>query len=207
VERSAEANNVSVPTILLAVLIAVVILNSIALLALAADVGRLRLRLDPSSSELAVVPNEGLAIAAGAPVGELLTMPGDVPIAVQTGTRLLVFVAASCDPCRRLWPDLKRFAKEGAHPVTVVVGDDPAEFLGDRNVTVVFDRDGGIASRWRVRRTPFLYFVADGHVRAKGVANRYEQIITLLDGRGRAGPDEWATLEVSPMPVVGDPPQ
>jgi hypothetical protein len=195
----------NVPIVLLAVLVTVVILNSLALLALAADLGRLRLRLDPSSSELAVVPNEGLAIAAGIPPGELRAIPGDVPIPMRTGTRLVVFVAASCDPCRRLWPDLTRFAKEGTQPVTVIVGDDPAEFLSDDRVTVVFDHDGSIASSWRVRRTPFLYFVADGVVRAKGVANRYEQVITLLDGRGRPGPEEWAGLSAPVTPAASDP--
>jgi hypothetical protein len=183
-----------VPAPLLALLVALVILNSIALLALAADMGRLRLRLDPSSSDLAVVPDEGLAIGSPAPSRELMGMPGDVPISMHDGTRVVAFLSASCAPCRALWPELRRYARDEKHPVTVVIGDDPADFLSDGRASVVFDRDGAITSRWRVRRTPFVYFVAAGVVRAKGVVNRYEQIVTLLDGRGRAGPDEWTDV-------------
>ena len=87
----------------------------------------------------------------------------------------------------------------------LIVGDDPVFFGHDAgDIPVVFDTKGEVAAKWQVRRTPFVYVAIGGFIRAKGVANRYDQVVTLLDGHGAAGPREWSQPP-TPSGPDGDP--
>lgn len=173
------------------------IITAVAVVVLGVEMGRLLIRLDPARSDLALVPGEGLAAGDRLPTLEVRQFPTGTPVNVAEST-LLIFVANSCEPCRALWPGVIRMATRRTDlKVVAVVADDPLGFRGDadgegpNNLAIVFDNTGEMAGAYGVRRTPFAYVVWGGLIRAKGVVNRYEHLVTLLEGHGLPAPPAW----------------
>ena len=182
---------------LLAAVTILTIVTAAGLLVVAVELGRLMIRLDPSRSDMALVPGEGLERGDHVPDVHLTSFPDGSALSMTAGPTLLVFVAASCEPCRRLWPGLGRLARQRKDlSVIAVVADDPLGLGGNgrvgERVATVFDSRGDIAAAFGVRRTPFAYVIWAGLVRAKGVVNRQEHVVTLLEGHGLPAPTEWA---------------
>jgi methylamine dehydrogenase accessory protein MauD len=106
---------------------------------------------------------------------------------------LLVFAMPDCAPCRALMPDLARFARLQMPELSTVIvaGANDAlngEFgaVAGPDVAVLGQRDLVITTKYRVRSTPFAFYLdASGTVRAKGITNRFGDLEELVS-RGRA---------------------
>jgi len=130
---------------------------AVALLALAREIGMLRLRLGPSSA--LEIPSEGPELGARvAPVHRRVPGP-------RTELALAVFVSGSCRICRGLEPAIDSLAREPAFAVEVF--DE--------------DTDAGAWSAMSVPGSPYAVVTdLDGVVLAKGTFNNLAQLESVL---------------------------
>ena len=125
-----------------------------AVLALAREVGLLRLRL---------APEVALDVAGeGPPLGSQVELSGD---ARDTRMTLAVFSSEGCRLCRALQPTLASFAKEPA--ISLLVFDEV--------------RDADVWRRLNVPGSPYAVVVDEGgEVRAKGTFNTHGQLEAIV---------------------------
>lgn len=142
----------------LAALAVVVAILVVLVLALYRQVGVLEGRLGPRAAlELA---EEGPPLGRPAPAHAALA---------RRGPELVAFSSPGCRLCSELAPALDVLEREGL-PV----------------LRVNEDVDAGVFSDFRVPGTPFVVYIADGLVAAKGLVNTLEQIEELVEmGEGR----------------------
>lgn len=130
---------------------------AVAVLALARELGVLRLRLGPESA---------LDVAGeGPPVGERVALPSSFERPAGAQLSLAIFSSDGCRLCRSL------------EPVIAAFGHDP------RLAVEVFDevRDADLWRAWRIPGSPFAVAVdRDGAVHAKGTFNTYGQLESIL---------------------------
>ena len=130
---------------------------AVAVLALAREVGMLRLQLGPQSA--LEIPQEG------PPVGERLGLMAAIPAGPEASLRLAVFVSDGCHVCGTLEPSIE------------ALGRDPVVALR------VFE-EARDAEAWTEARSPGApYAVAadlDGTVLAKGTFNNLAQLESVL---------------------------
>jgi hypothetical protein len=133
---------------------------TVLVLALYRQVGVLEGRLGPRSAlELA---EEGPELGGPAP---------ELPGLARRGRELVAFASPGCRLCAELEPALRALAREGL-PVRAVNEHEDARAFG----------------RYRVPGTPFVVFLVDGVVAAKGLVNTLEQIEELIGtGEDRLG--------------------
>lgn len=143
----------------LAALALVVAVLVVLVLALYRQVGVLEARLGPRAAlELA---DEGPPLGATAPALAGLA---------RSGPELVAFASPGCRLCAEIEPALQALGREGL-PVYAVVEDQQPEAFG----------------RYRVPGTPYVAYLEDGIVAAKGLVNTLEQIEELIaTGRERA---------------------
>lgn len=134
--------------IAVAVLAAAVVLLAVLVLALYRQVGVLSLRLGP---RLALeLEDEGPPLQRAAPALRGLT---------RRGPELVAFSSPSCRLCAELAPGLRALARDGL-PLHELLEDDHAD----------------VFARWGVPGTPYVVYVEDGIVAAKGLVNTLEQV-------------------------------
>jgi hypothetical protein len=149
--HGAPSGDVLVPAAIALLALAVVVLG-VLVLALYRQVGVLTQRLGPRAAlELA---EEGPPL--GAPPPPLAGLR-------RAGPELVAFMSAGCRLCGEVQPGLRALAREG---------------LAVRTVDEAADRD--VFARWTVPGTPFVVYVVDGVVAAKGLVNSLEQIDGLI---------------------------
>ena len=137
----------------LAVLGILVIGLALAVVALFRQVGVLSLRLAPQTAlELL---DEGPAIGEPAPL---------LPELTRMGQELVAFVSLNCKMCLEVLPGLRALDRDTL-PVHWVREDTEEDVFAD----------------WAVPGTPYVVYVVDGIVRAKGLVNTLEQIDWVLD--------------------------
>jgi hypothetical protein len=121
---------------------------AVLVLALYRQVGVLSLRLGPRVA--LELEDEGPPLGAPAPPLRGLA---------RRGPELVAFASPSCRLCAELAPGLRALAREGLPLHELVEG-----------------ADGGAFSRWRVPGTPYVVYLEDGIVAAKGLVNTLEQV-------------------------------
>lgn len=143
----------------------------IAVMALAREVGMLRLRLGPTAA--LEIPDEGPR------VGATVDLPDRFPSLDPAGIALAVFTSEGCSVCRGLAPAISSL--EGDPHLGVEVFDEVAD-----------------ADVWRelgVPGSPFVVAVdADGVVLAKGTFNNLAQLESVIATAGRRRADLEARL-------------
>lgn len=129
----------------------------VALLALAREVGLLRLRLAPESA--LEVAEEGPPLGARVALDERFETGGDAPLAVA------IFSSEGCRLCQTLKPVVAAFARDPL--VTVAIFDEV--------------RDAEVWRELGIPGSPFAVALdRDGAVRAKGTFNTYGQLESIL---------------------------
>jgi hypothetical protein len=140
----------------------------VAVLALAREVGMLRLRLGPGSA--LEIPEEGPALGVRSDLIERLEVNSTTDLA------LAVFLSEACPVCRSLEPAISSLAREPS--LAVAVFDEYSD-----------------AEVWRAHEVPGSPFAValdgDGTVRAKGTFNNLAQLESVLaTAERRRGEDE-----------------
>ena len=121
-------------------------------LALYRQVGVLSLRLGPRVA--LELEDEGPPLGTPAPALRGLA---------RRGPELVSFASASCRLCAELAPGLRALAREGT----------PLHELQEH-------ADSDAFARWKVPGTPYVVYVEDGIVAAKGLVNTLEQVDGLM---------------------------
>ena len=150
-DRAGPSRDVLVGVALALLGLAVVVLF-VLLMALYRQVGVLEARLGtPSALELA---GEGPPL--GTPAPELLPLE-------RRGPELVAFASPGCRLCLELEPALRALERDGL-PVH----------------SVIEDEQPGVFADYRVPGTPFVVYLVDGVVAARGLVNTLEQVEELI---------------------------
>lgn len=137
---------------------------AVAVLALAREVGMLRLRLGPDSA--LEIPGEGPELGASSPLIERFSLGPEAQLA------LAVFVSEGCRVCHALEPAISSLARE--------------PYLAVLTLAEGRDRDAWLQAR--VPGSPFAVALAlDGTVLAKGTFNNLAQLESVLGAAERRG--------------------
>ena len=136
------------------------------------------------------VAGDGLALGSRAPDFNLPNVSGQpVSLADYRGKPLLlVFASVNCAPCRKLVPDLHRFAAERRDELGVLflcrgTADEARGFANElvMQVPVASHPDEELPEKYKARVTPFAFIVdGEGVIKAKGLANNYQHLETLV---------------------------
>jgi len=136
----------------------------------------------------------GLPVGAPTPAWEMTTPDGETATsATFTGRRhLVVFADADCRACDELVPAVLRAAVDGQLPPLAVIGrgepsaTPPAWRSASARVAVGCERDGAVATAFRVDVSPHLFVIDEGgFVVAQGGADDLDGVRALLrEGEG-----------------------
>lgn len=172
-----------------AVLWVLVIALTIAVFALARQIGVLYERVAPMG---ALTIDDGPKVGDLAPVFNLTALDG---AKVQVGapgpySSLLFFVSPTCPVCKKLLPVLRSIARDEAKWLRVVLASDGDEAKQRafyekaelRDFPYVLSTDLGMA--WKVAKLPYAVLTDEqGRVRAKGLINSREQLESLFTAK------------------------
>lgn len=176
-------------TFVVAVLVLMVIGLTVALFALARQVGVLFERVSPMG---ALVNDTGPKVGDASPVWRLKSLTGaDVTIGPRPERSTLVFfLSPTCPVCKKLLPVLQsvRTAEKGWMDVVLASDGERAkherfiETAGLKAFPYVLSEELGIS--YRVSRLPFAVLIDPaGTIRAKGLVNNREQLESLFNAK------------------------
>jgi methylamine dehydrogenase accessory protein MauD len=165
---------------------ALVVVLSLAVLALARQVGILHERVSPMG---ALMMDTGPKVGDPAPRLDLLGLGGQ-PVAIgatAAKSTLLFFLSPTCPVCRKLLPLLRSLRQAEAQRLEVVLASDgpPPEHQAYRRKQGIEDLPYVLSTElgmtFRVAKLPYAVLIdGGGTVRAKGLVNSREQLESLI---------------------------
>jgi methylamine dehydrogenase accessory protein MauD len=165
-----------------------IVLLTVAVLALARQVGVLHERLAPMG---ALTMDHGPEVGTVAPVFELPALTGGMlGVGRATGrSQLIFFLSPTCPVCKKLLPVL-RALRSGERDTDVILASD-----GEQPEHLAFYRRENLAPfpyvlspalglTYKISKLPYAVLIGpDGRIAAKGLVNNREQIESLLVAR------------------------
>ena len=164
----------------------VVILQGVAILALARQIGVLHDRVAPAG---ALTTQAGPGVGEQSPRLEVHAMAGN---AITVGGKLaagkallMLFVSSTCPICKKLIPIAKNFARSERLDVLFIGDADPVE---QRKLIVEFELDEHcfvngpeVGMTYRIDKLPYAVLLDDaGMIAAKGLVNSREHFESLI---------------------------
>ncbi|TCO69565.1 thioredoxin-like domain-containing protein [Rhodovulum euryhalinum] len=175
-------------TFLVAVLFVIVIALTVALFALARQVGVLFERIAPMG---ALVNDSGPRVGQATPRFTLASLTGPAPVEIgprEGRATLVFFLSPTCPVCKKLLPILKSARTGEAGWLDIVLASDGEEprlrrFIQTADLTEFpFVNSTELGLAYRVSRLPFaVLLAADGTIRSKGLINSREQLDSLFN--------------------------
>jgi len=178
-----------------AILWAVVIMETLAILALARQIGILHTRIGPTGARMS---NPGLELGTVAPTFNEHDLNGrPVTLGSERGRpTMLVFISPSCPSCRDLIPALRSVHYHEKKHVDIIAvsiaGDESknqeyASLHGMDSVHYIISP--ALASMYEVPVTPYAVLVdSEGKVYTKGLVNQIEHLESLLNALDEGHP-------------------
>lgn len=176
----------------------VVLLLTVAMLALVRQVGMMNRRIQPWGARVTPL---GPQIGQEAPSFDVADVEGRM-VRIGGGPKrtLLVFLSPSCTSCAGVAPAVQSIARsERGWIQTIVVNN------GSREEVVAFSERNGIAhlptviseeikNAFQANATPYAYLIGrDGRVAAKGIVNSFEHLDSIVRA-AEVGVDSLETL-------------
>jgi methylamine dehydrogenase accessory protein MauD len=170
---------------------AVVILQTITILAVVRQLGVLHQRIAPAG---ALMLAKGLMVGDSAPAIETYDMEGNslicgAPRGDKRAT-LLMFVSPSCPVCKVLLPVLKSYLASEKSWLAIVLASDgePAvhrEFIRTQRLeNFPYIVSASLGRGYEVSQLPFAALIdSDGVLRARGIVNSREHLESLFEAR------------------------
>lgn len=175
-------------TFLVVVLFAMVIALTVAVFALARQVGVLFERIAPMG---ALVNDSGPRIGQPSPQFKLASLTSTAPVVIgprEGRATLVFFLSPTCPVCKKLLPILKSARSSEAGWLDIVLASDGDEdklmrFVGTADLgAFAFVNSTELGLAYRVSRLPFAVLLApDGTIRSKGLINSREQLDSLFN--------------------------
>lgn len=174
------------------------LVEGVAILALAREIGLLTRRLPPAP---ALISEEGPGVGNALPAFDVIDLASGTARAIESGfgrPAVLFFLASRCKPCLNLLDDLEAVAGDWPEVEMVPIMSSPsrgeAKAVYERSTyrgPLFVDR-GAAMSTVGVTRTPHALLVsADGVVQAQGIVNNREMVGSLIEGRLRQQTAGW----------------
>jgi len=163
-----------------------IIALSLAVLALARQIGVLHERISPIG---ALTMQDGPSSGQPAPLFDLpdIAAPRRIRIGGATGrTQMLFFLSTTCPVCKKLLPILRMIAADERRTTDIILASDgDAEehlaFLRREKLAFPYVLSAELGLTYRISRLPYAVVIApDGLLAAKGLVNNREQIESLL---------------------------
>lgn len=172
-------------------LTAIVILEALAILAIARAVGILQVRLGPEPRSLQT--KEGLPLYVEAPpvTGYDSTIGRPRRITFEQGRHALVFVDSGCGPCREIVRDAGLVASSNAYNVRIAIvargSHDQNELLRrlSQRLMLLSDPSGDQQRAYAVESTPFAFIIDGSIIQSKGIVNHRDDLETLIESAAR----------------------
>lgn len=163
------------------------ILEGLAILALARAIGILQIRLGPEPR--ALQSGEGLPLYAKAPAvsGYDITIGRLRELTFDRGRHALVFVDAGCGPCRDIVRAAGLVAADNSYDVLLVIvarGSNEQNELLRRlspRLMLLSDPSGDQQRAYGVESTPFAFVIEDAVIQSKGVVNHRDDLEILVE--------------------------
>lgn len=177
------------------------VVEGVAILALAREIGLLSRRLPPAP---ALNSDEGPSVGNALPTFDVIELSSGVARAVEGGfgrPAVLLFLSSRCKPCLELLNELEAVAGDWPDVEILPIMSSPsrgeAKAVYERSMyrgSIFVDRGAAMASVG-VSTTPHAVFVsADGVVKAQGIVNNREMVGSLIEGKLRDRTTEWADV-------------
>lgn len=181
--------------IVIVLLFATVVVEAVAILALARSIGLLQIRLGPEPAALETP--EGLSLSSPAPaiVGLDAHLHQPITLDVSGGRWGIVFVSATCAECRSLVRDAGRVDGDrawGARVVIIALGTHEQNEVLARlapKLMLLSDTNGDMHKAYAVESTPYAFLVEAGEIQAKGIVNHRDHLEALLEKKTTRRPD------------------
>jgi methylamine dehydrogenase accessory protein MauD len=171
---------------------------TLAVLALARQVGVLFERISPMG---ALTLTGGPKVGDAAPVLRLRTLAGaDVSVGVTGAvSQMLFFLSPTCPVCKKLLPALRALAVAERGRLEVLLASDGKEaehlaFWQREKLGLPYVLSPELGMAFQVAKLPYAVVIGpEGRVRAKGLVNSREQLESLLEAeeRGVASMQEY----------------
>jgi methylamine dehydrogenase accessory protein MauD len=180
-----------------------VLVQTLVLLELLRQIGILRMRVGEEPG--ALVTSEGLERGSIAPAfvaSDVGTGREVTDALLHDRTSLIVFLTPTCQSCRSLAPDLRRFSAEHREIQVLVICAAPREHCEafarefDLRLPVLVDEGQRISRDYRAIRTPSAILIdPQGQVRIQGLPNSVRHLETLLEEEGTPMHGSWIKVE------------
>ncbi len=186
----------------LGVILALVLVEGVAILALARAIGLMQVRLGSEPAALQTSDGPDLESHVPALAGYDLRSRRDIRINSLPGRWGLLFVSVTCGVCRQLVRDAATVRGWGARLVIISEGSNEQNEVFHQvapDLMLLSDASGALQKLYDIERTPFGLLVQDDRVMAKGVINNRDHLEALLEGRTTRRPDRaWAPVGATP---------
>jgi len=186
-----------------------VVAQTVAILALARELGLMARRLPPAP---ALNSDEGPGVGNVTPPLQVATLPDRRTVSLTGGQgrrRVLIFMSTRCSPCRDLLPQLNGAARDWPdYELAPVISGEPDEadqmLIAAGYSGPAYHDSGRAAAAAGIQSTPrALVLDEEGVVLAQGVVNTREMISALVEGHTRVADAHSWTSE--PLPVASQP--
>lgn len=162
-----------------------VLLEAVALLALARAIGLMQ--LDARSGSLDA-RTSAIAVGSAAPRIEGRDAHRNEPLVIDPSSArpwFILFASGSCEPCRVAVERVRRLVDDRLIPATVVVtrgSDEETALIAElaKGLRVLVDDSGAAYAAFQVEQVPFGFHVSGGLVRARGPAATACQLESLI---------------------------
>lgn len=175
------------------------VVEGVAILALAREIGLLTRRLPPAP---ALKSDEGPGVGNPLPPFDMIEVATGAARPIESGfgrSAVLLFLSSRCKPCIALLNDLEAVAGDWPEIELVPImsspsrGEAKAAYEQSTYRGPLFVDRGAAMGAVGVTRTPHALLVsADGVVEAQGVVNNREMVGSLIEGRLRQQTADWA---------------
>jgi hypothetical protein len=168
-------------------LTAIVVLEALAILAIARAVGILQVRLGPEPRSLQT--KEGLPLYVEAPpvTGYDSTIGKARRLTFEQGRHALVFVDSGCGPCREIVRDAGLVATSNVYDARIAIvargTHEQNELLRrlSKRLMLLSDPSGDQQRAYAVESTPFAFVIGDSIIQSKGIVNHRDDLEALIE--------------------------
>ncbi len=140
----------------------------------------------------------------GPPIDIQLTLPPALASTVNGSAQILLFLHASCGPCRLLWDDLAAAGEsglelDGVAPTVITDPDGQTVFTGQFEHSIVVQEHDELSQSLQINASPYgIGIDADGFVRWSGIPHTRQDLTAMARATARPREELLPTVMYPP---------